>query len=75
MAWFWWLLGVLVLVMWVIAIVSIIQRRHERSGGKVAAWIIIVLVFPVVGTLIYFLINGATGSGAPREPDRMPRSG
>jgi hypothetical protein len=75
MPWFLWLLGVLVLVMWIVAIVSIIQRRHEMSGGKLAAWLIIVIVFPVVGTLIYFLINGPTGSGAPREPDRMPRSG
>jgi hypothetical protein len=77
MAWFWWLLSVLVLVMWVVALVSIIQRRHEMSGGKVAAWIIIVLVFPVVGTLIYFLVNGAFSSRVPREPDRarIPGSG
>jgi hypothetical protein len=77
MPWFLWLLGVLVLVMWIVAIVSIIQRRHEMSGGKLAAWIIIVLVFPVVGTLIYFLVNGATSSRVPREPDRMrvPGSG
>ena len=36
MPWFLWLLGVLVLVMWIVAIVSIIQRRHEMSGGKLA---------------------------------------
>ena len=67
MAWFWWLFGVIVIVMWVAAIVNIIQRRHSMSGGKVAAWLIVVLVFPVLGTLIYFLVNGASDPGAPRE--------
>jgi hypothetical protein len=57
MAWFWWLLGVVVIVMWALALVSIVGRRHTMSGGKIAAWLIVVLVFPVVGTLIYFLVN------------------
>jgi hypothetical protein len=62
MAWFWWVLGVIVIVMWVLALVSIIGRRHTMSGGKLAAWIIVVLVFPVAGSLIYFLVNGAASS-------------
>ncbi len=59
MAWFWWLLALFVIVIWVAALVNIIQRRHTMSGGKVAAWIIVILIFPVLGALIYFLINGA----------------
>ena len=59
MSWFWWLLGVFVLVIWVAALVNIIQRRHTMSGGKVAAWILVILIFPVLGALIYFLVNGA----------------
>lgn len=62
MAWFWWLFGVIVIAMWVAALVSIIGRRHAMSGGKLAAWLIVILVFPVVGTLIYFLVNGAASS-------------
>jgi hypothetical protein len=62
MAWFYWLIGVVVIVMWVLALVSIIGRRHSMSGGKLAAWLIVVLVFPVVGTLVYFLVNGAASS-------------
>ena len=62
MAWFYWLIGVVVVVMWVLALVSIIGRRHSMSGGKLAAWLIVVLVFPVVGTLVYFLVNGAASS-------------
>ena len=67
MAWFWWLLGVIVLVMWIAAIVNLIQRRHTISGGKLAAWLIIILVFPVLGTLIYFLVNGASAPSADRD--------
>ena len=47
MAWFWWLLGVLVLIMWIAAIVDIIRRRHARTAGKTAAWILIVLILPI----------------------------
>jgi uncharacterized membrane protein len=38
MAWFWWLFGVLIVMLWVFTIVDIIRRRHSRSGGQTAAW-------------------------------------
>jgi hypothetical protein len=69
MAWFWWLLGILIVVIWVATIVDIIRRRHSRSGGKTAAWILIVLIFPILGSIIYFLVNGAGGPVAPRDAD------
>ncbi len=75
MSWFWWLLGVLVLIMWIAAIVDIIRRRHSRTAGKTAAWILIVLILPVLGTILYFLINGTGDPGVPRGDtgvSRMP---
>lgn len=75
MAWFWWLMGIIVIVLWIASIVNIIQRRHERTAGKTAAWIIIVLVFPVLGTIVYFLVNGASGPSAPRDMDVARGSG
>lgn len=69
MAWFWWLLGVLILVMWIAAIVDIIRKRHSRSAGKTAAWILLILILPILGTIIYFLVNGATDPGPPRDVD------
>jgi hypothetical protein len=73
MAWFWWLLGVLVLILWIAAIVDIIRKRHSRSAGKTAAWILLILILPIVGTIIYFLVNGAGGPVGAREAeiDRM----
>ena len=69
MEWFWWLLGVLILVMWIAAIVDIIRKRHSRSAGKTAAWILLILILPILGTIIYFLVNGAGGPVAPRDAD------
>jgi hypothetical protein len=69
MAWFWWLLVISVVVIWVFTIVDIIRRRHSRSASKTAAWILIVLVFPILGSIVYFLVNGAAEPGAPRDTD------
>jgi uncharacterized membrane protein len=73
MAWFWWLLGVLILILWIAAIVDIIRKRHSRSVGKTVAWILLIIILPILGTIIYFLVNGAGGPAAPRsaEMDRM----
>ncbi len=74
MAWFWWLLGVFILILWVFTIVDIVRRRHSRSGAQTAAWILVVLILPVVGTIIYFLVNGAaSGPSAPRDMDASGR--
>jgi hypothetical protein len=69
MAWFWWLLGIIILVIWVASIVDIIRRRHSRSAGKTAAWILLILILPILGTIIYFLVNGTSDAGAPRDMD------
>jgi type VI protein secretion system component VasK len=61
MAWFWWLLGVIVVILWIVAVVDIIRRRHERPGVKTVAWILLVIIIPVIGTLTYFLVNGVPG--------------
>jgi hypothetical protein len=69
-AWFWWLMGVVVVIAWVVAIVDIVRRRHVRTGASTSAWILLVLILPVVGTLLYFLVNGGFGEGAvgARDP-------
>jgi hypothetical protein len=71
MAWFWWLLVVLILVLWIATIVDIVRRRHSRSAGRTVAWIVAVIIFPVLGTIAYFLVNGAGGPVAPRDVDHV----
>jgi hypothetical protein len=69
MAWFWWLLVAFIIFIWVATIVDIIRRRHSRSGGKTAAWVLLVLILPVIGSITYFVVNGAGGPAAPRDAD------
>ena len=62
MSWFWWLLIVVVAVVWILSVIDIIRRRHERTKASTFAWVLIVLIFPVLGTLLYLLINGTASS-------------
>jgi Phospholipase_D-nuclease N-terminal len=67
----WTLLGVVIVIGWIVAIVDIVRRRHERTFAKTSAWTLTVLILPIVGTLLYFLVNGGFGSGpaGARDPD------
>lgn len=66
---FWWAIGVIVVILWVVAIVDIVRKRHLRTGAQTAAWILLVIIIPVIGTIAYFLVNGAFGAGASRDPN------
>ncbi len=33
-------------------------RRHDASGGKKALWLLFLLVAPLLGLLIYLIVNG-----------------
>lgn len=49
----------LIMAIWVfIAIVSDLFQDHELSGGAKAAWVVALIVFPVVGSLVYLITRG-----------------
>lgn len=52
------ILGLLVLVLDIIAIFDVLKSSMDT--GKKALWIILILVLPVVGMVIYFLIGKKT---------------
>jgi hypothetical protein len=54
----WIFIGIPLLVVWVLGIVDIV-RRDMPSGTK-AAWVVIVLLLPFVGTLAYFVLRKPT---------------
>jgi hypothetical protein len=69
MAWFWWLLVMLVAVLWVVSLFDIFRNWGSRSVGKSIAWLIAILVFPVLGTIVYFIVQNSSGTtSAPRDP-------
>ena len=49
------LLGLVVLVLDIIAIVDLL--KSSKDTGKKALWIILILILPIVGMVLYFLIG------------------
>ena len=49
------ILGLLVLVLDIVAIVDVLKSSVDTS--KKALWIILILILPVVGMVLYFLIG------------------
>lgn len=41
----------------VIAIIDIV--RNEFTGNNKIVWVLIVLLFPVIGAIIYFIVGGS----------------
>jgi uncharacterized membrane protein YhaH (DUF805 family) len=54
----WVFLLVPLIVVWVIGLVDIVRRDSSRQAK--AGWIIVVLLLPFVGTLVYFLLRKPT---------------
>ncbi|MCX5698029.1 MAG: PLD nuclease N-terminal domain-containing protein [Candidatus Omnitrophica bacterium] len=52
------ILGLIVLVLDIIAIVDVLKSFTDTS--KKALWIILILILPVVGMVLYFLIGKKT---------------
>lgn len=72
------------LIVWAVGIVDIVRR--DMPGSSKAAWILIVLILPLVGTITYFLLRkpseaevrramGARAEGGPhRGTDEAQRT-
>ncbi len=48
-------LGLIILVLDIVAIVSVLGGTS--SGGRKLFWVVIILLFPVIGVILYFLIG------------------
>ncbi len=56
----------LILFIWVfIAIISDLFRDHSLSGWAKAIWVVVLILFPLIGSLIYLIARG--GSMAERS--------
>lgn len=57
----WTMLMIFGFIIWfwlLITVFSDLFRRHDCSGGKKVLWFVFVLVAPLLGVLIYLIING-----------------
>jgi hypothetical protein len=59
------LVGLLVLVIWVITIVHI-ARRH-LGAKRTIAWLLLVLILPFIGSVIYWVLEKPTPEEAAEE--------
>jgi hypothetical protein len=49
----------LIMFIWLfIAIVSDLFRDHEESGVAKAVWVVCLILFPLVGSLVYLIVRG-----------------
>ena len=49
------IIGLVILVLDILAIVQVV--KSSMTGGKKALWIVLILVLPVVGLILYYLIG------------------
>jgi hypothetical protein len=61
------LLTVAVAIVWICGIVDLMAKRPDLDGRHRAAWILIILLFPIVGTLFYFFMRPTL----PEERERI----
>lgn len=52
-----WFLGIAATIAWIVAIVDMIRRRAQLSRGQLGAWLLIVIIFPILGTILYFIFG------------------
>jgi len=49
------ILGLIVLVLDILAILDCI--KSSKSGGQKAVWVIVILILPIIGLVLYYLIG------------------
>lgn len=50
------LLGLLCVILWIWALVDIVNSRFREDITKIV-WVLIVIFIPFIGTILYFLIG------------------
>ncbi len=49
------LIGIVILILDIVAIVDIVKSAAET--GKKVLWILLVVIFPIIGLVLYYLIG------------------
>ncbi|MFP3902222.1 MAG: SHOCT domain-containing protein [Acidimicrobiia bacterium] len=65
----------LILFIWLfIAIVSDVFRDHELSGVTKALWVIGLILFPLIGALVYLIVRGSGMAQRTAARERLAQS-
>jgi hypothetical protein len=63
------ILGLLIGAVWALGLVDVF-RRTDLDRGSRAAWVLIIVLLPLIGTFVYFMRRPTT----PEERDRAARA-
>jgi hypothetical protein len=72
---FLWMLWFFLFVIWIWILISIfadIFRSHDIGGGVKALWIIFIIIFPLIGVIVYLIARG--GSMHERSVERAQQA-
>ena len=64
-----YLLATVALIAWILVLLVVgyrIIERRDIGGGTKALWIVLILLFPLVGLLVYYLTLGRRTDGGFR---------
>jgi hypothetical protein len=62
-------------IMWIFLLIRVISdvfRSHDLSGAGKAGWTLLLIVFPIVGVLVYLLVRGG---GLHDRENRQAKAG
>ena len=59
-----------IVFLWVAVLVDIF-RRNDLSGIAMAAWLLAIIVFPIIGALVYFAVRPAAAGADVAPTDSM----
>jgi hypothetical protein len=55
MMFFWWIIGIIILVLDIMAIYDVLVGR--RPALHKFLWILLIIIFPVLGLILYYLLG------------------
>jgi hypothetical protein len=61
-----------IVILWVAAVVDVV--RHGRSGLKIAGVLVLILVLPILGPILYFIFRPETATPAELEAQVMAQA-
>jgi hypothetical protein len=48
-------LGAFALVLWIVGLLDVLRGRDDLDTRQRAAWILVIVLLPIIGTVIYFV--------------------
>jgi hypothetical protein len=61
------ILLVFIAIAWVMGLWDVVFKRHDLTTAKRLAWILLIVVLPIIGTFVYFAVRPTL----PQEAEKI----